>query len=278
MAKIDLKKAISSSVEQVYKADKLIGSESIKRNIVVLEELENYIPSLAKEEFEGLEKSLIENGCRGPLIVWRAKRNMIYKENELDETPVYILIDGHNRYKICNKNNISFSIDLIDFKDIDAVKDFMIDLQVNRRNVTREQASYLRGLRYNKEKQKNWSKKKLPSENKRTNEILAEQFKVSPRTIVRDGKYAESLNLLTETEKKDILLGTKKIVKTNFNSKINIAEKRENNQMTKKTVRSIDIKIIKEFIKINDAGFYVIEKGKYKEIENGIILLTDINR
>ena len=271
MAKIDLKAAISTSVEQVYQNDKLIGSESIKRNIVVLEELENYIPALAKEELEGLEKSIIENGCRGPLIVWRAKRNMVYKEDKLDETPVYILIDGHNRYKICNKNNISFSIDLMDFKDIDAVKDFMIDLQVNRRNVTKQQASYLRGVRYNREKQINWSKKKLPNESKRTSEILAEQFKVSPMTIVRDGKYAQSLDLLPETEKREILIGGKKTTNTKNKNK----ESNEIKEKRKIGVRTIDLALLKGIIEIDDIGQYIIKKDKYKTTTDGIVILTE---
>ena len=50
------------------------------------EEFKNVMPPLTEEEYRGLEKSLLEEGCRDPLVVWGD-----------------ILIDGHNRYEICLK-------------------------------------------------------------------------------------------------------------------------------------------------------------------------------
>jgi len=54
-------------------------------------EFQSLIPALSKEEFGLLEKSILKEGCRDPLITWNG-----------------ILIDGHNRYEICRKHKIKF--------------------------------------------------------------------------------------------------------------------------------------------------------------------------
>ena len=58
----------------------------------ILEELESLIPPLAQEELMLLEESIINEGCRDPLVTW-------------NDT----LIDGHNRYSICQLHNIPFN-------------------------------------------------------------------------------------------------------------------------------------------------------------------------
>ena len=67
----------------------------------------------------------------------------------------FMLFDGpHHRYEICQRNGIDFHIELMSFTTIEDVKDFMIDFQVGRRNMTAEQISYLRGLKYQRLKSK----------------------------------------------------------------------------------------------------------------------------
>jgi hypothetical protein len=39
-------------------------------------------------------------------------------------------VDGHNRYEICKKNGISFSVQLMSFGSLQQVKEYMIDLQL----------------------------------------------------------------------------------------------------------------------------------------------------
>jgi hypothetical protein len=59
------------------------------------------------------------DGCRDPLLTWNG-----------------ILIDGHNRYEICTKHGLPFSILEKDFTDSGAAKIWMIDNQNGRRNLT----------------------------------------------------------------------------------------------------------------------------------------------
>ena len=60
-------------------------------NIIINQELRDYIDPLTTHEYLALERSLLKEGCRDALVLW-------------GET----LIDGHNRYAICQKHNIHF--------------------------------------------------------------------------------------------------------------------------------------------------------------------------
>lgn len=92
------------------------------------QEFKNLIPPLSVEEKEGLEKSLQLFGCRDKIITWRG-----------------IIIDGHNRYEICTKNEIEFetlSMDY-DFENEEEVKQWIIKNQFARRNISSYQRSIL---------------------------------------------------------------------------------------------------------------------------------------
>ena len=54
-------------------------------------EFKGLLPPLTPEEYEGLEQSLITEGCRDPLVLWQGT-----------------LIDGYNRYELCQKHGIEF--------------------------------------------------------------------------------------------------------------------------------------------------------------------------
>lgn len=77
------------------------------------------IPPLSTEEYKQLEVNLLIEGCRDALVVW-------------GDT----LIDGHNRYEICTKNDISFNTVEVDFENDDEAKVWIIDNQNGRRNLT----------------------------------------------------------------------------------------------------------------------------------------------
>ena len=68
-----------------------------------------------------LEESILKDGCREPLVVWKEKG---------------ILIDGYHRYKICKKHNKSYKIRELRFKDKEEVRFWMWNNQRGRRNVS----------------------------------------------------------------------------------------------------------------------------------------------
>lgn len=82
-------------------------------------ELKNIIPPLTFDEYATLEQSILSEGCREPLIVWEGA-----------------IVDGHNRYEICNRYNIEFKTQDKSFESLDDAKIWMIDNQKGRRNLT----------------------------------------------------------------------------------------------------------------------------------------------
>lgn len=87
-------------------------------NLTIDPEFKNLIPPLTSEEYAGLEESILAEGCRDSLVAWHG-----------------ILIDGHNRYEICEKYGIPYSIMETDFESRDAVKLWMMKNQLARRNL-----------------------------------------------------------------------------------------------------------------------------------------------
>ena len=89
-------------------------------DIVVNEELKAYIDPLTPDELDALERSILAEGCRDALVLW----------NDL-------LIDGHNRYAICQKHGLPFNtVQATQFKNMDDVHLWMIDQHLGRRSVS----------------------------------------------------------------------------------------------------------------------------------------------
>jgi hypothetical protein len=180
---------------------------SIHQPITILKDLREHIIPLADEELFLLEKSIINEGCREPLIVWEKNEGQL------------ILVDGHNRLKICQKNNISFKVKKIKLNNLEEAKIWMIDNQMGRRNLSPDQISYYRGLKYLSLKKKKGGYESVKSKGQSelsTSETVSRLFNVSESTIKRDAKYAEGLNIVGQTNPKlktKILTGEAKVKK-----------------------------------------------------------------
>lgn len=98
------------------------------QKLKVNEEFKNLIPPLTEEERTELEKSLLMFGCRDKIIIWND-----------------IIIDGHNRYEICTRNDIKFEVLKMDydFENEEEVKQWIIKNQFARRNISSYQRSLL---------------------------------------------------------------------------------------------------------------------------------------
>ena len=81
-------------------------------------EFRDLIPPLNEEELKLLEESLVADGCESPLTVWNG-----------------VIIDGHNRYAICRKHDIPFSIQEKNFETREEVMLWMLRNQLGRRNL-----------------------------------------------------------------------------------------------------------------------------------------------
>jgi hypothetical protein len=135
--------------QKVFQHSTFVQHEEIKKNITIIPELESLIPPLLGDELAQLETNILKDGCREALLVWPTTEQVLEPINKSDSTKqIFVLIDGHNRYKICTKNTIDFSIHLVNYKTLEEVRGFMIDNQLGRRNLGTEQMSYLRGMKY----------------------------------------------------------------------------------------------------------------------------------
>ncbi|RRB04753.1 hypothetical protein [Larkinella rosea] len=189
--------------------------DEVKKSITVLPELQSLIPALQTAEYEQLEANIRKDGCREALLIWQTTQGVI--DNSDNDSPLNVLIDGHNRYAICTQHGIDFKVMLREFPTLQAVREFMIENQLGRRNLTPEQMSYLRGLKYRNERQA--AGRPVQEEDaetktgQRTQDRLAKEFNVSPRTIHRDREFSEGIDKLTPELKQDVLRGNQKIAK-----------------------------------------------------------------
>lgn len=89
-------------------------------NIIINEELRSFIDPLTPVEYAALERSLQTEGCRDALVLWRD-----------------VLIDGHNRYEICQKHGIPFrTVHNNNFASLEDVMLWVIDNNLARRSVS----------------------------------------------------------------------------------------------------------------------------------------------
>lgn len=88
---------------------------------VVDPEFAALIPPLTSQERELLEASLVQEGCREPLVVWEQGG---------------ILLDGHNRLEICSRHGIPFTTRGVELKNRDAALLWSLNNQLGRRNLS----------------------------------------------------------------------------------------------------------------------------------------------
>jgi hypothetical protein len=82
--------------------------------------LRAYIEPLTEAEHDALERSLLAEGCRDALVLWND-----------------VLVDGHNRYAICQKHGIPFKVVQNErFQSMEDVMLWMIDNHLGRRSVS----------------------------------------------------------------------------------------------------------------------------------------------
>ena len=92
---------------------------SSEQTPVVLPEMEQLLPPLSGEQFSSLESDILENGCYAPIIV----------------NGDMVVIDGHNRLRVCEKHGLPFKMLVFSFADLLEAKQWALDTQKGRRNL-----------------------------------------------------------------------------------------------------------------------------------------------
>ncbi|PWK22403.1 hypothetical protein LV89_03468 [Arcicella aurantiaca] len=258
MAKLNLRDSIKAKAQSTI-SNGLVNNENIKKKIIIVDELKELIKPLQSDEYEQLKANIIQNGCQDTIKIWQTFENVAYPNSESMEE-VFVLVDGHNRWKICTENQIPYNISLLHFDTLEDVKSYMIDLQLGRRNVSPLEVSYYRGLQYNRFK---WIglQQNNEEESKKTAVAIGEQYNVDERTIRRDGQFAEGLEMLTKELKTDVLGGKVKVSKKDLQKLAKIQSSASATEPVKK-IETID--------EIND----LISPMSVQEVDNNINLVA----
>ena len=154
-------------------------------------EFQNLIPALSAEEREQLEANIVEHGgARDPLVLWG-------RDESSD-----ILLDGHNRYEICERLGLPYEVERLEFSSRDDAADWIDRNQLGRRNLSKQDYKLLLGRRYNRAKKADNSRpgndnaaKERGGQNdhrEKTAEKLAKEHGVGEATVRRAGKFQEA--------------------------------------------------------------------------------------
>lgn len=187
------------------------------------------MPPLMEAEFERLEENILEEGIRESVLIWRNK-----------------IVDGHNRYNIAQKHDLSYKVVEMPFVDEDEACEWIITNQLGRRNLEPHmkmlfigQLQELRKKRVgvpegNQNAVKNNGVTVTPLNSEasavtetvetgaaptpqKTAEKIAEEVGVSPSTVVRAAKVYNAYERSDEQTKKQYERGEisqKKLVET----------------------------------------------------------------
>lgn len=163
-------------------------------------EFRNLIRPLHRAEYLQLEANIMSDGCRDPITTWKG-----------------FIIDGHNRYEICQRHSIPFAVCEMSFECREEVIAWICANQLGRRNITEETRKFLIGMQYESEKIVNRFKNAkginqysnpdedlFPQESPRTKAHrtavrIAQENHISQGTVQ---KYAEYTRALEEVGKK----------------------------------------------------------------------------
>jgi len=183
--------------------------------LIILPEIQHRLMPLQPEELAELERSVLEEGIRDPLVVWR-------KDGQL------ILVDGHHRYELAKKHGLSFQIVEREFRDLDEVLIWVDRNQLGRRNLTDEQRAFIMHRLYGSVKlaphrptkeDENGVKLTPFSGSQATAKKIAQITGVSPITVLRAhrfGKVVEALQEVSPQAAERVLRGEVRDALTNL--------------------------------------------------------------
>ena len=93
--------------------------DSTEKTPTVLPEMEELLPPLTEEQSSALEADIVRNGSYSPIVV---NQDMV-------------VIDGHNRLRVCQKHGIPCRMMVFEFDDLLEAKQWALEAQKARRNL-----------------------------------------------------------------------------------------------------------------------------------------------
>lgn len=188
---------------------------------------------VSDEYFKALEENMLLKGCIEPVYVWKN-----------------IIVDGHNRYKICRKHNIPFSIAVMMFRSKPEAISWICADQLKKNNMSEERFRYLIGKRYHSEKiyeapnftGNNQYSNPEGDENtirSKTAIRLGEEYHVSHATVCKYSIYTNAIDILFRK--------SPDIAKLTLSGKLRISQENviELSKLPEETILQLRDKIIK---------------------------------
>jgi len=179
-----------------------ISMDSKTEKLTLEKEFKDLIPKISLDEYKRLEESILEEGVRDRIVVW---------EKDGKKT----ILDGHNRYNICQEHGIDFKIKKMKFKNKYEVVDWICRNQWVRIISSSEQKAYLIHKMYENEKKKSAGNPHTKKVNGatvaplKTRKKIAEKTKVSERSVDAAHKYGKAVDTVHESglDRNEILAG-----------------------------------------------------------------------
>ena len=150
-----------------------------------------------------LERSLIAEGCRDPIVIWDG-----------------VILDGHHRYEICRRRNIPFQVKDLRMDCREEAIAWICSNQLGRRNISEATRQYLIGKRYQAEKclgtrnpegYNQYVQKELSPQNEGKPLAIASKYGIASNlgmeygvahsTIERYGRFAGAIDQIKEASK-----------------------------------------------------------------------------
>jgi hypothetical protein len=159
------------------------------KTLKVIPAFQSLIPLQAKGELLALEQSIEQEGCRDPLLVWKGQN---------------VVLDGHTRRELCLKHKQKVKVREVELADEEAAVEYVLQVQRQRRNLTREAMSYFRGVEYNTVKLQHGGKRERKKAKGQSDPLvttaglLAEKYGVSEKTVKRDAVFAKVIDKIVE--------------------------------------------------------------------------------
>lgn len=211
--------------------------EEAEERFGILPAIEKHLMPLSPHEKEWLTQSLIEEGCREPIVLWRLPPELSSyegvckgscSEGSISVDPSewepgidswqcscgygiapfeLVILDGHNRYRICKREGIEFDYVETDLHlpTLEDALDWADRNQAGRRNSPPDDYRILTGRIYNRRKKKHGANQhserspqiedssresSLGSSPKKTSSAVAEEFGISKASVERNGQRA----------------------------------------------------------------------------------------
>jgi hypothetical protein len=183
------------AAEKVQRADDAAATDQADwhwadpKSLKVNPAFQSLIPTQSRGELLALEQSIQAEGCRDPLLVWKGHN---------------VVLDGHTRRELGIKHKKQVKVREVELPDEKAAIEYILQIQRQRRNLTREAMSYFRGSEYNALKQQHGGSRRgrRPSGQsdhpKKTGQLVAEKYGVSDKTVRRDAVFAKVIDKIVE--------------------------------------------------------------------------------